>query len=96
MEWVSKTYASNTPMAFAACRVDAIGYRPKSIADLTVESFSSPDAAPTRSVKLSNIATQGGRRIPVMRPEKFSRIKIEANTEIDVVTVSTSMGGLAV
>lgn len=96
MEWVSKTYAFNTPMAFAACRVDAIGYRPKSIADLTVESFSSPDAKPTRSVKLSNIATQGGRRIPVMRPEKFSRIKIEANTEIDVVTVSTSMGGLAV
>ena len=96
VEWVSKTYVSSTPINFGACRVDATGYRPNSMADLTVSAFSSPETAASASVKLSNIASQGARRLPVMRKEKFTQVKIEANVEIDTLVVSTSMGGLVV
>lgn len=95
MEWRSRTYVFATPTNPVACRVDAMGYTPRSTATLSVEMFSSPDAAPTERATLSNIAGQGGRRLPVRRRERFMQIGVVADVEVDAVSVSTSMGGLA-
>lgn len=95
MEWRSRTYIFATPTNPSACRVDATGYTPKSTATLSVEMFSSPDASPTERATLTNIAGQGGRRLPIRRRERFMQIDLLADVEVDAVSVSTSMGGLA-
>lgn len=95
MEWRSRTYVFATPTNPVACRMDATGYTPKSTATLSVEMFSSPDSAPTERATLTNIAGQGGRRLPVRRRERYMQIGVVSDVEVDAVAVSTSMGGLA-
>lgn len=93
--WRSKTYAASKPFNPSACRVDALGYTPQKVLELTVDMFSSPAAAATATAKLVNIANQDARRLPVRRMERFMQVEVKANAEVDALLVGTSMGGLA-
>ncbi len=98
MVWRSKTYEASKPFNPSACRVDARGYRPARLLDLTVDMFSAPDAdaRPTAHVTLSNIADQDARRLPVRRMERYMQVEVVADSEVDALLVGTSMGGLVV
>lgn len=93
--WRSKTYAASKPFNPSACRVDALGYRPKSLLELTVDMFSAPDAAATASTTLTNIVNQDARRLPVRRMERYMQVEVKSTSEVDALLVGTSMGGLA-
>lgn len=96
--WRSKTYESSKPFNPSACRVDALGYDGDgkgTLLELAVDMFSAPDAAPTATVRLANIANQNARRLPVRRMERYMQVEVKANVEIDALLVGTSMGGLA-
>ena len=96
--WRSKTYEASRPFRPSACRVDARGYPGDgrgTLLELTVSAFSSPDAAPTSEITLSNISSQNARRLPMRRPERFMQVAVKANVEVDALLVGTSMGGLA-
>lgn len=98
MTWRSKTYAATKPFSPAACRVDALGYNGDeggSSLTLSVESFSSPNAAPTAIAKIDNISNQNARRLPSVRAERYHQVEVVANVEVDAVLFGTSMGGLA-
>ncbi len=96
--WRSKTYESSKPFNPSACRVDALGYAGDgrgTLLELEVDMFSAPDAAPTATVQLANIASQNARRLPVRRMERYMQVEVKANAEVDALLVGTSMGGLA-
>lgn len=95
--WRSKTYAASRPFNPSACRIDALGYPPAKLVELTVDMFSAPDAKakPTASTTLTNIANQNARRLPVRRMERYMQIEVKANVEIGTLLVGTSMEGIA-
>lgn len=98
MTWRSKTYESSKPFNPSACRVDARGYAGDgkgTVLALTVDMFSAPDAAATATARLTNIANQDARRLPVRRMERYMQVAVKANTEIDTLLVGTAMEGLA-
>ena len=104
MEWRSKTYAAPQPFNPSGCRVDALGYpdapdaptgADRPVLSLSVEMFSSPDAEPTATATIDNFASQDARRLPIRRRERFMRLCVKSNVEVDGIFVATSMGGLA-
>ena len=96
LRWRSKVYVSNRPFDASCARIDAAAYS----VGLTVEAFSSPDQAADaespRAVKRVEIRSQGARRLPKGRPEKFCTVAVESDGEVDMVAVGTSMEGVAV
>ena len=97
-EWISKTYVGATPFAPSTCKVDATEYSNSSDTDLelSIEMFSSPEVEEYKQEAKLQITSQNARRIPPLRKEKFLKLKIETNTEVDSVVVGKSMGGLVV
>jgi hypothetical protein len=95
MEWRSKIYSAPQPFNPAGCRVDATGYKPNANLVLSVEMFSSPDAEPTATATLENITSQDARRLPIRRRERFMRVCVKSDAEVDGIFIATSMGGLA-
>jgi hypothetical protein len=99
MEWESKTYVGSKQFSPATVRVDSRGYSGDAEdTDIEVEvgMFSSPDAEPTSTAKLTDISGQTARRLPPMRPERYMKVSLRCDTEVDAVLVGTSMEGLAV
>lgn len=88
IEWRSKVYVAPKPFDPVAARVDATGYSPT--VSLNVGTMSSPNAEPTREHEIS-IASQDGRRLPRMRPERFVRFTVKSTQEIDAVVIGTNM-----
>lgn len=86
MEWTSKVYVAPKPFDPVAARVDATGYP----VQLDVGTMSSPNAKPTRPHPIE-VASQDGRRLPRMRPERFVRFTVKASCEIDAVVIGTNM-----
>lgn len=86
MEWTSKVYVTPKPFDPVTARVDATGYP----VSLDVGTMSSPAAVPTRPHPIE-VASQDGRRLPRMRPERFVRFTVRASHEIDAVVVGTNM-----
>lgn len=86
MEWDGHVVAMQRPMDPVAARVDATGYP----VNLTVGTYSSPSASPTaeRTVVLGS---QDGRRLQRMRPERFLRVSVSAQSEVDSIVVATNM-----
>lgn len=98
MTWRSKTYESSKPFNPSACRVDARGYAGDgkgTVLELTVDMFSAPDAAATATARLTNIANQDARRLPVRRMERYMQIEVKCNREVDALLVGTAMEELA-
>lgn len=98
MTWRSKTYESSKPFNPSACRVDARGYAGDgkgTVLELTVDMFSAPDAAATATARLTNIANQNARRLPVRRMERYMQIEVKCNREVDALLVGTAMEELA-
>lgn len=89
MEWTSKVYVAPKPFDPVAARIDATGY-PDSPVQLDVGTMSSPNAKPTRPHPIE-VASQDGRRLPRMRPERFVRFTVKASCEIDAVVIGTNM-----
>ena len=86
VEWTSKVYVAPKPFDPVAARVDARGYP----VSLDVGTMSSPNAKPTRPHPIE-VASQDGRRLPRMRPERFVRFTVKASCEIDAVVIGTNM-----
>ena len=86
LSWASKVYVLPKPFDPVAARVDGTGYPVK----LSVGTYSSPDATPTRDHSIS-VADQRGRRLPRMRAERFMRIAVESVAEVDAVVVATNL-----
>ena len=93
LEWRSKLYVASKPFMPSACRVDTEGYTLKK---LRVEMYSSPDREPTAVSELTNIENQTARRLPIRRMERYIRICVENDAEVDALFVGTSMGGMAI
>ena len=90
MEWTSKVYVAPKPFDPVAARIDATGY-PEPV-QLSVGTFSSPNVAPDAAHKEPiTVASQGGRRLSRMRPERFVRFTVKASHEIDAVVIGTNM-----
>lgn len=85
-EWTGAVATMPRPMDPVAARVDAAGYP----VQLTVGTFSSPSAEPTAE-RTVVFGSQGGRRLPRMRPERFLRVSVAARSEVDAIVVGTNM-----
>ena len=86
LSWKSKVFVMPRPFDPVAARVDAVGYP----VSLSVGTYSSPDAVPTRDHDVQ-VQNQSGRRLPRMRAERFLRISVESAHEIDSVVVATNL-----
>ena len=86
LSWKSKVFVMPRPFDPVAARVDATGYP----VSLSVGTYSSPDAVPTRDHDVQ-VQNQAGRRLPRMRAERFLRISVESAHEIDSVVVATNL-----
>lgn len=94
LEWRSKVYKGAIPFNPTSCRVDAVGYP---VVRFRVEMFSAPDDDPTAIATLDNagaIQSDRARRLPIRRLERYMAVDVQSNTEIDTMTVGTSMEGL--
>lgn len=94
MTWASKVYTLPRPFDPVAARVDATGYGENDV-KLSVGTYSSPNApapeSPTSRDHEIPVESQDGRRLPRMRPERFMRVKVESDVEIDAIVVGTNM-----
>ena len=101
MRWRSKLYVACKVFNPAAARVDASvrrdedGGETPTLAQLTVEVHSSPDADPTSSVTLQGMTVVRARRLPKMRPERYMAVEVRNDEQVDRIIVGTSMEGLA-
>ena len=86
LSWKSKVFVMPRPFDPVAARVDAVGYP----VSLSVGTYSSPDAVPTRDHDVQ-VQNQSGRRLPRMRSERFLRISVESEHEVDSVVVATNL-----
>ena len=86
LSWKSKVFVMPRPFDPVAARVDAVGYP----VSLSVGTYSSPDAVPTREHDVQ-VQNQSGRRLPRMRAERFLRISVESAHEVDSVVVATNL-----
>jgi hypothetical protein len=86
LSWKSKVFVMPRPFDPVAARVDAVGYP----VSLSVGTYSSPDAVPTRDHDVQ-VQNQAGRRLPRMRAERFLRISVESAHEVDSVVVATNL-----
>ena len=86
LSWKSKVFVMPRPFDPVAARVDAVGYP----VSLSVGTYSSPDAVPTRDHAVQ-VQNQSGRRLPRMRSERFLRISVESEHEVDSVVVATNL-----
>ena len=86
LSWKSKVFVMPRPFDPVAARVDATGYP----VSLSVGTYSSPDAVPTRDHDVQ-VQNQAGRRLPRMRAERFLRISVESAHEVDSVVVATNL-----
>lgn len=93
--WTSKVYELSKPANLTSARVDARKYP---VAKFKSESFSAPDAEPTSTVDFtaaSAIKSQTMRRLPVKRPERYFKVSVESDAEVDAIIIGTSGEGLA-
>lgn len=101
MRWRSKLYVASKVFNPAAARVDASvrrgedGGETPTLAQLTVEVHSSPDADPTSSTTLMGMTVVRGRRLPKMRAERYMAVEVQNDEQVDRIIVGTSMEGLA-
>lgn len=86
LSWKSRVFVMPRPFDPVAARVDAVGYP----VSLSVGTYSSPDAEPTRDHAVQ-VQNQSGRRLPRMRSERFLRISVESVHEVDSVVVATNL-----
>jgi hypothetical protein len=92
LAWRSKRYVSTKPFNPSSARVYADGYP----VTLNLYMCSSPAAPAPMEPSASIWATsQGARRIPTSRPEKYIEIEVLSQGDVLDVSVSTSMGGLS-
>ena len=100
MTWRSKVYELSRPANLTSVRVDTQWYP---VERFKSESFSAPDAAPTRTVDFkyvdeehdTRLASQTMRRLPQRRPERYFRVEVQNDAEVDAITIGTSGEGLA-
>ena len=95
LEWRSKVYESSQPFSPVCVRVDAKFYPVM----LKIGTFSSPDAATvdggeTRYAELV-ISNQNPRRLPTLRPERYTVIQIKSRGQVDAIFLGGSMIGMA-
>lgn len=86
LEWSSGVITLPKPGDPVAVRVDATGYP----AAVDVGTYSSPYAEPTRQHAVS-IVSQDGRRLPRRRPERFWKITVRADYEVDALVAATNV-----
>lgn len=89
MMWKSKMYKSTVPFAPSVARVLSLGYP----MTLTVGMHSAPDADAVRNCTI-HVGKQDVRRLALMRPEMYLQMSLQSGSEVDEVSVGTSMGGL--
>lgn len=96
MKWTSKVYELSKPANLTSVRVDTQKYP---VQRFRSESFSAPDSSPTSVVDFNTtgtrIASQTMRRLPQKRPERYFRVSIENDAEVDAIIIGTSGEGLA-
>ena len=86
MEWQSGAIEMPRPCDPVAVRVDAAGYP----VEASVGTYSSPDEEPTRQHAVQ-VEGQSARRLPRMRPERFWRLSVRADVEVDAIAVATNI-----
>ena len=87
MLWRSGVIELPRPFDPVAARVDAMGYP----VELDVTTKSAPNDILNDRRHVIQVASQDGRRLPRMRPERFMEISLIASSEVDAVVVASNM-----
>lgn len=92
LEWESKRFKSSVPFNPVCTRVYADKYADTT--KLKVRSGTSPEVDGNSREAVIVIRSQDVRRLPIMRPEKYTSVEIQSASTVTEISVSTSMEGL--